>query len=212
MTQGLSRDHREQCRKRIIHTMSSDTDVSARVREPHERTSHSVSDAEPNMKKVRFALPRMRRLAFWPTTPLSPVMSPYSSTTTTSQRPLKFSTRSPPARAGLRACMTRRSVTTPSTERSLHHCSPRSEKIQRAMDKLITLLTKVCCQVSRRLSVMLEHGRLVSDEFGSLISNVRENPRRDSENEQIRILLERQKEQTLADYRAEIQSRVPGRL
>ena len=31
-------------------------------------------------------------------------------------------------------------------------------------------------------------GRLVSDEFGSLISNVRENPRRDSENEQIRIL------------------------
>ena len=48
-------------------------------------------------------------------------------------------------------------------------------------------------------------GRLVSDEFGSLISNVRENPRRDSENAQIRILLERQKEQTLADYRAEIQ-------
>ena len=41
--------------------------------------------------------------------------------------------------------------------------------------------------------------------FDSLISNVRENPRRDSENEQITILLERQKEQTLADYRAEIQ-------
>ena len=32
-----------------------------------------------------------------------------------------------------------------------------------------------------------------------------ENPRRYSENEQIRILLERQKEQILADYRAEIQ-------
>ena len=48
-------------------------------------------------------------------------------------------------------------------------------------------------------------GRPVSDEFGSLISNVRENPRRDSENEQIRILLERQQEQILADYRAEIQ-------
>ena len=43
------------------------------------------------------------------------------------------------------------------------------------------------------------------DEFGSLISNVRENPCRDSENEQIRILLERQKEQILADCRAEIQ-------
>ena len=38
-----------------------------------------------------------------------------------------------------------------------------------------------------------------------VISNVRENPCRDSENEQIRILLERQKDQILADYRAEIQ-------
>ena len=46
-------------------------------------------------------------------------------------------------------------------------------------------------------------GRPVFDEFGSLITNVRENPCRDSENEQIRILLERQKEQILADYRAE---------
>ena len=33
---------------------------------------------------------------------------------------------------------------------------------------------------------------------------IRENPSRDSENEQIRILLERQKEQILADFRAEI--------
>ena len=48
-------------------------------------------------------------------------------------------------------------------------------------------------------------GTPVSDDFGSLISNVRENPRRDSENEQIRIFLERQKEQILADFRAEIQ-------
>ena len=47
--------------------------------------------------------------------------------------------------------------------------------------------------------------RPVSDEFGSQISNVRENPCRDSENEQIRILLERQKEQILASCRAEIQ-------
>ena len=48
-------------------------------------------------------------------------------------------------------------------------------------------------------------GRLVFDEFGSLISSVRENPRRDLESEQIRILLERLKEQNLAGYRAEIQ-------
>ena len=90
-----------------------------------------------------------------------------------------------------------------SAERSLHHCSLRSEKIQLAVDKLITLLTEACCQVSRCLSVMLEHGDLFP--MGSLNSNVRENPRRDSENEQIRILLERQKEQILADYQAEIQ-------
>ena len=48
-------------------------------------------------------------------------------------------------------------------------------------------------------------GRPVFDEFGSLISNVSENPRRDSENEHIRILLGRQREQTLADFRAVIQ-------
>ena len=48
-------------------------------------------------------------------------------------------------------------------------------------------------------------GRLVSDQFDSLIPNVRENPCRGSENEQIRILLERQKEHILADCKAEIQ-------
>ena len=42
-------------------------------------------------------------------------------------------------------------------------------------------------------------------ELSSLGSSIRENPSRDSENEQIRILLERQKEQILADCRAEIQ-------
>ena len=34
--------------------------------------------------------------------------------------------------------------------------------MQRAVDKLITLLTKVCCPVSRRLSVMLEQGDMFS--------------------------------------------------
>ena len=67
--------------------------------------------------------------------------------------------------------------------------------MQRAVDKLITLLTKVCRPVSRRLSVMLEQGDLLLISFFSLIPNVRENPCRGSENEQIRILLERQREQ-----------------
>ena len=48
-------------------------------------------------------------------------------------------------------------------------------------------------------------GRPVADQFDSLNSNVRQNPCRDSVNEQIRILLERQEEQILADCRAEIQ-------
>ena len=55
MTQGPSRDHTEQCRTRIIQAMSSDADLSARVREAYERMSRAVSDAEPIMKKVRFA-------------------------------------------------------------------------------------------------------------------------------------------------------------
>ena len=57
---------------------------------------------------------------------------------------------------------------------------------------------------SQSLSVgHVRTGRPVN-EFDSIISNVRENPCRDSENEKVRILLERQKEQILADFRAEI--------
>ena len=57
---------------------------------------------------------------------------------------------------------------------------------------------------SQSSSVGHRTGRPVADQSDSLISTVRENPRRDSENEQIRNLLERQKEHTLPDYRAEI--------
>ena len=54
-------------------------------------------------------------------------------------------------------------------------------------------------------SQTLSVGHVRTGRLASLSSNVRENPCRDSENEQIRILLERQKEQILADCRAEIQ-------
>ena len=58
---------------------------------------------------------------------------------------------------------------------------------------------------SQSLSVgHVRTGRPV-DEFDSFISNVRENPRHDSENEQIKIRLELQKEQIIACCRAEIQ-------
>ena len=122
----------------------------------------------------------------------------------TSQRLLIYSSRSPPATAGPRTCMTRRSVTAPSGERSLHHCSLRSEKNQRAADKLTTLLEQSLLSCHSLSVGHARTGRPV-DEFGSPSSSVRENPFRDSENEQIRILLERQKEQVLADCRAEIQ-------
>ena len=50
--------------------------------------------------------------------------------------------------------MSSTTMTSPSAWRSLHHCSPRSEKMQRAVDELITIMTKVCRPVSRRLSVI----------------------------------------------------------
>ena len=46
-------------------------------------------------------------------------------------------------------------------------------------------------------------GLPVVEQFDSQIPNVRENPRHSTENEQIRILLERQREQTLADCQAD---------
>ena len=58
---------------------------------------------------------------------------------------------------------------------------------------------------SQPSSVGHRTGRPVGDQFDSLNSNVRENPRRSSENEQIRILLERQRKQILADCQAEIE-------
>ena len=75
--------------------------------------------------------------------------------------------------------------------------------MMRAIVELITLNKKVCRPVSRRLSVNVRTRRLVADQFDSQISNVREIPRHSSENEQIRILLERQREQILVDCQAE---------
>ena len=150
-------------------------------------------------------------------------MSPNSSTTTTSQRPLKFSSTSPSATPGPRTCMTRR-VTTPWAESSdavpscLFDAELDDETIGRALSSpLFTQERKEpagrrqayhfleeSLLSSQSLSVgHVRTGRLVN-EFGSRISNVRD-PCRGSENEQIRILLERQKEQILADSRAEIQ-------
>ena len=55
-----------------------------------------------------------------------------------------------------RTCLTRNSTMRPSGKRYLHHCSFRSEKNQRTEDKLITLMKKVCCQLSPFLCVTQE--------------------------------------------------------
>ena len=86
----------------------------------------------------------------WPKTPLSQVMSPSSLTTSTARRLLKSSSGTNPATRCPRTCLTRNSTTRLSAERSLHHCSFRSEKNQRTVDKLITLVKKVCCQLHSR--------------------------------------------------------------
>ena len=57
---------------------------------------------------------------------------------------------------------------------------------------------------SQSSSVGHRTGRPVVEQLDSQIPNVRENPRHSSESEQIRILLERQREQILADCQAEI--------
>ena len=64
--------------------------------------------------------------------------------------------RNPRSSSGPR--MTSGTMMSPSARRSLHHCSPRSEKMMRAEDKFITLKKKVCRPVSRRPSVMIERG------------------------------------------------------
>ena len=88
----------------------------------------------------------------------------------------------------------------PSEKRYLHHCSFRSEKNQRTGDKLITLMKKVCCQVSPFFAPARE-GRLVHE----LSSCQKRKSSREMENERIRILLESRKEQILAEVRTEIQ-------
>ena len=77
--------------------------------------------------------------------------------------------------------------------------------MMRAVDELITLMTKVLSS-TQSSSVGHRTERPVVEQFDSQISTVRENPRRSSENEQVRILLERQREQILADCQAEIRT------
>ena len=108
--------------------------------------------------------------------PHSQLMSPTSSTTTTSQRPLTYSSRSPPATADPQICMTWSSMTNtigralssplfqeredPASRRQVYHSPYES------------LLSSQSSSVGH-----VRTGSPVFDVFGSLISNVKENPR-----------------------------------
>ena len=94
--------------------------------------------------QIPCALQPMRTLAPLPSTTLSQVMSP---TTTTSRRLMNTTPRNPWSSSGPR--MTSTSMTLPSARRSL----------MRTEDEPITLKKKVCRPVCRRPSVMIERGK-----------------------------------------------------
>ena len=91
-------------------------------------------------------------------------------------------------------------------QRYLHRCSFKSEKNQRTGDKLLTLIKKVCCQLtSTGRPVLFAVFLCPTRSICGLDSNQKRKSRRDSENEQNRIFLERQKKEILAEVRTEIQ-------
>ena len=99
------------------------------------------------------------------------------------------------------------SMTTPSAWRSLHHCSFTQDREDAASRRQVNhFLDGVLLSIQSSSVGHVRTGRLVSDQFESLIPNVRENPCRGSENEQIRILLERQKQEILSYFQAEIRN------
>ena len=144
------------------------------------------------------ALP-LRTLAPWPRKSLPQVMSP---TTTSPRRLMSNTPRSPRASSGPHKTST--TMTSPSARRSL----------TRAEDEPITLKMKACRSVCRRQSVMIERGDPLSAHLvHKFQSSVQEIQRHSSQSEQIRTLLERQKDQILANCEAEIRkTRIPGRL
>ena len=77
--------------------------------------------------------------------------------------------------------------------------------MQRAVDELITLMTKVCCQVSRRVSVMVEQGdplwNSLTHKFQTS-EKIRATAQKMSKSE---FFWNDKKKQILADCRAEIQ-------
>ena len=143
----------------------------------------------------------MRTLGPLPSTTLSQVMSP---TTCTSQRPLNFCIQESSGENGsLNSYDLEYDDYTIGTALSSPLFTQEREDAasrRRAYHSFDEGLSS-----SQLSSLGHRTGRPVETQFDPLISDVRENPRRSSENDQIRILLERHREQILADCQAEIQ-------
>ena len=87
-----------------------------------------------------------------------------------------------------------------SEKRYLHHCSSRSEKNQRTGDKLVTLMKKVCCQLSP-----VSHTQVWGDPNTNLVRAKNENQLAKWKMEESGFSLKDKKQQILAEVRTEIQ-------
>ena len=118
--------------------------------------------------QIPCALQLMTTLTPLPSTTFSQVMSP---TTTTSRRPLNHTSRNPRSRTGPR--MTSSTMTSPSARRSLHRSSQErvddSSRRRAYHSQDEGLSSSLSSSVSQDRTV-----RPVFNQFGSLISNVRE--------------------------------------
>ena len=88
----------------------------------------------------------------------------------------------------------------PSGNRYLHHCSFRCEKNQRTGDKLITLLKKVCCQLSP-----FSHTQERKDPYTNLVRVKNESQVAKRKTKESGFSLKDKKEQILSEVRTEIQ-------
>ena len=123
--------------------------------------------------------------------------------TSTAQRLLQRSSRMNLATQirSLRTCVMPNSTVRRLEKRYLHHCSSRSEKNQRTEDKAYHSHEESLLS-AQSLIAPARTERLVHE----LIPCQKRKSSRDSENERIRIILERQKEQILAEERTEFRN------
>ena len=152
----------------------------------------------PRCGQIPCALQLMRTLAPLPSTTLSQVMSP---TTTTSRRLLNRTSRNPQGENGSLSDLEYDDVTigmalsSPLFTQEREYDASR-RRVYHSQDEGLSS--------SQSSSVGHRTGRHDVKQFDSQIPNVREIPSHSSESEQIRILPERQREQILADCQAEI--------